>query len=50
MGRIEMKSMMAAFVATVVIAFGAEAVLEGMGFTAQDANTSSAVRLDGAGE
>lgn len=45
-----MKSMLAAFVAMIVIAFAAEAALERMGFSAQDTNTSSAVRLDDASE
>lgn len=41
-----MKSMLTAFAATLVIAVGADMVLETMGFSAQDASTGNAVRLD----
>ncbi len=41
-----MKSMLTAFAAMVVIAVGADIVLEGMGFSAQEAMTGNAVRLD----
>lgn len=50
MGRIEMKAMLAAFVVTAVIAVGADLVLEGMGFSAEAANTGNAVRLGAAAE
>ena len=45
-----MKSMLTAFAAVLVIAVAADFVLEGMGFSAEAANTSNAVRLDSAGE
>ncbi len=45
-----MKAMLTAFAAMVVIAIGADFVLEGAGFSAEAANTGSAVRLDPAGE
>lgn len=45
-----MKAMLMAFAATVVIAIGADFVLEGIGFSAEAVNTGSAVRLDNAGE
>lgn len=45
-----MKSMLAAFVAVAVIALGADIVLEGMGYSVEEANTGPAVRLDDAGE
>ncbi len=45
-----MKSMLTAFAVTFVIAFGADIVLENMGFTAQDANSGNAVRLDDNGQ
>lgn len=44
-----MKTMLLAFVACAVIAVGADIVLEGMGFSAQEARSGTAVRLgDGA--
>ncbi len=45
-----MKSMLAAFLATIVIAFSADTILKSMGFSSQAANTGSAVRLNGAAE
>ncbi len=45
-----MKAMLTAFAATVVIAVGADFALEGMGFSAEAANTGAAVRLDDGGE
>ncbi|MFD1157799.1 hypothetical protein [Roseovarius aestuarii] len=45
-----MKAMLAAFAVTAVIAVGADLVLEGMGFSAEAANTGNAVRLGAAPE
>ncbi|MEO3416985.1 hypothetical protein AAFO92_20215 [Roseovarius sp. CAU 1744] len=41
-----MKSMLTAFAAVAVIAIGADFVLDGMGYSAEAANSGSAVRLD----
>ena len=41
-----MKSMLLAFVATAVVAIGADFVLGSMGFSAQEATSGTAVRLD----
>ncbi|MEZ5882191.1 MAG: hypothetical protein R3D35_16210 [Nitratireductor sp.] len=41
-----MKAMLFAFVALVVISVGANLVLDGMGFSSAENNTSAAVRLD----
>ena len=40
-----MKAMLFAFVAIIVIAVGANLVLDGMGFSSAGSNTSAAVRL-----
>lgn len=42
-----MKSMLAAFVALVVICIGAELALDEFPFSAQDTTSSADVRLDG---
>ena len=41
-----MKAMLFAFVAIVVISVDANLVLDGMGFSSAENNTSAAVRLD----
>ncbi len=41
-----MKTMILAFVAIVVIAFGAQATLDNLGFSTQDRATGPSVRLD----
>ncbi len=45
-----MKTMMLAFLVTIVIAVGADIVLESMGFSAEDRLTGNAVRLDSGSE
>lgn len=41
-----MRPMLIAFAATIVIAFGADMLLDHAGFSAQEQNTAAAVRLD----
>ena len=45
-----MKAMLLAFVAMIIIAANANFVLQDAGFSAQDAATGSAVRLDSTGD
>ena len=45
-----MKSMLVGFVAIAVIAVAADIVLEGLGYSVEEANTGSSVRLDQPGE